>query len=111
MRPLGYRQRPVVPDGGPASRCWVQPDHPLPRFYIYEPFDGQQPSAGNGSMTAFLAASPDSVAEAHAGGIAAGGVCAGPPGPRPQYGNGYFGAYLYDPDHNKIHIVHRGDVG
>jgi catechol 2,3-dioxygenase-like lactoylglutathione lyase family enzyme len=110
LRPLGYSQRPVTPDGGPASRCWVDGAHPLPRFYIYEPFDGQLPSAGNGSMTAFLAPSLDAVAAAHAAGLSTGGICCGPPGPRPHYGNGYFGAYLHDRDGNKIHIVHRGDL-
>ncbi|MFK4823102.1 hypothetical protein ACI0FS_23530 [Ochrobactrum quorumnocens] len=35
----------------------------------------------------------------------------GGPGPRPHYGDGYFGAYLRDPDGNKIHLVHRGDIG
>jgi hypothetical protein len=29
---------------------------------------------------------------------------------RPHYGDGYFGAYLRDPDGNKVHIVHRGDL-
>jgi hypothetical protein len=32
------------------------------------------------------------------------------PGPRPHYGDGYYGAYLRDPDGNKIHIVHRADL-
>jgi hypothetical protein len=34
----------------------------------------------------------------------------GAPGPRPHYGNGYYGAYLRDPDGNKIHLVYRGDI-
>ncbi len=110
MKIMGYSQRQVVPDGGPASRCWVSADQPLPRFYIYEPFDQQPPSAGNGSMSAFLTPSPQSVVDAYSAGVAAGGCCCGPPGPRPHYGEGYFGAYLYDPDGNKVHLVHRGDL-
>lgn len=47
---------------------------------------------------------------AHAAGLAHGGADAGAPGPRPRYGNGYYGAYLRDPDGNKIHIVHRADL-
>jgi catechol 2,3-dioxygenase-like lactoylglutathione lyase family enzyme len=110
LKPLGYSERPVTPDGGPASRCWVDVAHPLPRFYIYEPFNGEPPSAGNGSMTAFLAPSAEAVVVAHGAGLSARGVCCGPPGARPNYGNGYFGAYLFDPDGNKIHVVHRGDL-
>jgi hypothetical protein len=82
----------------------------LCRDYIYEPFDRQLASAGNGSTTAFLAPSRQAVADAYAAGISERGICCGPPGPRPHYGNGYFGAYLYDQDGNKIHIVHRGDL-
>ena len=40
--------------------------------------------------------------------------CRGPddgaPGERRRYGVGYYGAYLRDPDKNKVHIVYRGDV-
>jgi hypothetical protein len=47
---------------------------------------------------------------AHAAGLLAMGVDDGAPGPRPHYGDGYFGAYLRDPDGNKVHLVHRGDL-
>ncbi|TBV16221.1 VOC family protein [Stutzerimonas kirkiae] len=110
LAPLGLRQRPVTPDGGPASLCWIMPGQALPRFYAYRPFDGEAASAGNGSMVAFLAADETAVATAHAAGLAAGGSDEGPPGPRPRYGAGYYGAYLRDPDGNKIHIVYRGDI-
>ncbi|TBV06952.1 VOC family protein [Stutzerimonas kirkiae] len=110
LAPLGLRQRPVTPDGGPASLCWIMPGQALPRFYAYRPFDGEAASAGNGSMVAFLAPDEAAVATAHAAGLAAGGSDEGPPGPRPRYGAGYYGAYLRDPDGNKIHLVHRGDI-
>jgi catechol 2,3-dioxygenase-like lactoylglutathione lyase family enzyme len=32
----------------------------------------------------------------------------GAPGPRPQYGDDYYGAFLLDPDGNSIEAVHRG---
>lgn len=108
--PLGLRRRPVVPDGGPPAACWVAPDQLLPRFYVYVPFDGQPASVGNGSMVAFAAPSPAAVDAAHAAGIAAHGTDEGAPGPRPHYGQGYYGAYLRDPDGNKLHVVHRGDL-
>ncbi|MEW7001160.1 hypothetical protein M5585_17090 [Serratia ureilytica] len=53
LLPLGLQRREVTPDGGPAARCWVMPGQTLPRFYAYQPFDGQPASAGNGSMLAF----------------------------------------------------------
>ena len=108
--PLGLRRRTVVPDGGPAAACWVAPDHALPRFYVYMPFDRQPASVGNGSMVAFLAPSAEVVVSGYAGGIAAGGTDEGPPGERPHYARGYFGAYLRDPDGNKVHLVYRGDL-
>ncbi len=108
--PVGLQRRAVAPDGGPPAACWVLPGHKLPRFYVYSPFDRKPASAGNGAMVAFAAPSPAAVDAAHAAGLAAGGTDEGAPGLRPHYGAGYYGAYLRDPDGNKAHIVHRGDV-
>jgi catechol 2,3-dioxygenase-like lactoylglutathione lyase family enzyme len=108
--PIGLKRRVVTPDGGPLALCWVSPFQPLPRFYVYEPMDGKVASVGNGSMLAFLAPSIESVNLAYAAGMANGGTDEGLPGPRSNYGVGYFGAYLRDPDGNKIHIAHRGDL-
>jgi len=110
LPPLGLVRRTVTPDGGPSAACWVEPGRPLPRFYVYMPFDGQAAGVGNGSMVAFIAPSPDAVIAAHAAGIRAGGRDEGAPGSRPHYGDGYFGGYLRDPEGNKVHIVHRGDL-
>ena len=110
LTPLGLRRREVTPDGGPAAACWVAPDQPLPRFYVYLPFDRGPMSVGNGSMVAFLAPSPQAVDEAYGAGLSAGGRDEGAPGPRPHYGAGYYGAYLRDPAGNKVHLVHRGDI-
>lgn len=110
LLPLGLKRRAVTPDGGPAALCWVTEHALLPRFYVYMPYDGEPASAGNGSMVAFLAPTQEAVSAAHAGGLAQGGTDEGAPGMRPHYGDGYFGAYLRDPDGNKVHIVHRGDL-
>lgn len=110
LGPLGLKQRQVTPDGGPPCKCWINPGQTLPRFYAYIPVDGRPATIGNGSMVAFLAPSPEAVTKAHAAGLAAGGSDEGSPGPRPRYGDGYFGGYLRDPDGNKIHVVHRGDL-
>ena len=110
LAPIGLCRRAVVPDGGPAAACWVQPGRPLPRFYVYVPFDGQLASAGNGSMVAFLAPSVAAVDRAYDSGLRAGGQGEGAPGERARYGTGYYGAYLRDLDGNKLHLVYRGDL-
>lgn len=74
------------------------------------PFDGKPATTGNGAMTAFLAPSQAAVDTAYAAGMASHGHCEGAPGPRPHYGAGYYGAYLRDPDGNKVHIAFRGDM-
>ncbi|HQZ04320.1 MAG TPA: VOC family protein [Burkholderiaceae bacterium] len=107
LSPLGLVRREVTPDGGPPSACWVVPGQSLPRFYSYVPFDGQPAGAGNGTMVAFIAASTSAVDASHAAGLAAGGRDSGAPGYRPRYGAHYYGAYLLDPDGNKVHIVCR----
>ncbi|RQZ52326.1 VOC family protein [Burkholderia sp. Bp9099] len=110
LAPLGLKRRVVTSDGGPPALCWVTGQSPLPRFYVYIPYDGEPATISNGSMVAFLAPSQEAVNTAYANGLAHGGTDDGAPGLRPHYGNGYFGAYLRDPDGNKVHIVHRGDL-
>ena len=110
LAPLGLRQRAVTPDGGTPVVCWIEPGKPLPRFYVYIPLDGQPATVGNGSMVAFAAPSPAAVDAAYQAGLAAGGSDEGQPGQRPRYGDGYYGAYLRDPDGNKLHVVFRGDI-
>ena len=110
LAPLGLQRRQVTPDGGPPSACWISRESALPRFYVYSPFDRKEASVGNGSMLAFLAPSVKAVDSSYAAGIKAGGRDEGLPGERVHYGSGYYGAYLRDPDGNKVHIVYRGDV-
>jgi catechol 2,3-dioxygenase-like lactoylglutathione lyase family enzyme len=110
LAPLGLLRRAVAPDGGPPATCWAAPGGAPPRFYVYSPFDGLPANPGNGCMVAFLAPSPDAVDTAHRAGMSTGGSDEGPPGHRPRYGIGYYGAYLRDPDGNKVHVVYRGDL-
>lgn len=69
------------------------------------PFDGCPASAGNGTMLAFRCATAALVDAAHAAGLAAGGTDEGAPGLRPQYGPGFYAAYLRDPDGHKLALV------
>jgi catechol 2,3-dioxygenase-like lactoylglutathione lyase family enzyme len=56
----------------------------------------------------FVASSHDQVEEFHQAGIGAGYWSDGSPGPRPQYRDDYYGAFLLDPDGNSIEAVHHG---
>jgi len=71
-------------------------------FSIETPVNGERASPGNGVHVCFKAASRAAVTAFHAAALAAGGRDAGPPGPRPNYGEHYFGAFAFDLDGNKI---------
>ena len=62
---------------------------------------------GPGFHLAFDAPDRDSVDAFHAAALAAGGICNGPPGPRPQYGETYYAAFVIDPDGYKLEAVHQ----
>lgn len=72
-----------------------------PELMITRPRDGQAASFANGGTVGLIAASRAAVDQFHAAGLAGGGSCEGPPGPRPFPPNAY-GAYLRDPDGNKL---------
>ncbi len=79
-------------------------------LWIGKPFDGGKADRGNGWMAAFTAPSRAAVDAAHAAALANGGSCEGPPGLRPQYASDYYGAYVRDPEGNKLHFVRRGET-
>jgi len=76
----------------------------FPEFWIGRPLDGQPATVGNGAHVSFLALDRAQVDAAYAAGIAAGGSDDGRPGPRPEYGEGYYAAFLRDPFGHKIEI-------
>lgn len=84
---------------------WHSAGGKRPYFVIGKPFDGQAHDAGNGQMSAFLAASREQVRQAHAAALAEGGTCEGEPALRPHYHPDYFGAYFRDLDGNKLCVV------
>jgi len=57
---------------------------------------------------AFAADSIEQVHAFHAAALAAGGREHGPPGPRPHYGDGYYGAFVLDPDGHNVEAVFHG---
>lgn len=71
-------------------------------FVVGPPRDGEPATFANGGTISFLAATKAEVDGFHAGGCANGGTCEGPPGRRDNAPNRAYGAYLRDPDGNKI---------
>jgi catechol 2,3-dioxygenase-like lactoylglutathione lyase family enzyme len=61
-----------------------------------------------GVHVCFAAESREQVDAFHAAALAAGGRDNGAPGPRPEYSEGYYGAFVLDPDGHNIEAVHHG---
>ncbi len=64
-------------------------------------------SAGNGAHIAFNAKSMQAVDEFYRSALENGGQGAGAPGPRPEYSDDYYAAFIRDRDGNKIEAVHN----
>ncbi|PTY37094.1 glyoxalase [Saccharospirillum sp. MSK14-1] len=80
-------------------------DKDYPRFFVGYPFDGEQANVGNGTMTAFRCLDIAVVDRAYKAAMEQGGSSEGEPGYRPQYGDGFYAAYVRDPDGNKLAFV------
>jgi catechol 2,3-dioxygenase-like lactoylglutathione lyase family enzyme len=78
---------------------------PRPTFHVLLPFNGEPALAGNGVHVAFWAATRAQVDSFHAAALAHGGSDEGGPGLRPHYHANYYGAYVRDPDGNKLQAV------
>lgn len=85
--------------------AWQPEGGGRPLFIIMHPQDGQTASPGNGAMPAFIAPDRQCVRDAYRIGLQSGGRDEGVPGLRPQYHPNYYGAYLRDPDGNKLCFV------
>lgn len=73
-----------------------------PEFWIGAPHDQRPMSAGNGTHLGFSARSKAQVMKFHEVALREGGSNNGEPGPRPDYGPSYYGAFIYDLDGNKL---------
>jgi catechol 2,3-dioxygenase-like lactoylglutathione lyase family enzyme len=78
----------------------------FPEFWVQKPVDGQPASVGNGTHFCFIAESKAAVHAFHEAALAAGATDDGPPGPRPEYSQGYYGAFARDPDGHKIEAAY-----
>lgn len=110
LAPLGLVRAEAEDDGGPPGALWLRPGRAWPQFYVQVPFNGLPATWGNGCQVSFAAPSREAVAQAWAAALAAGGTDEGAPGPRPNYGADYYGAYCRDPEGNKLCFVHAGGL-
>lgn len=95
LQPLGYQCLSDSPGslgyGAKAPALWINAaDRPVPA------------DNSSGLHFCFSASNRKSVDAFHAGGLSSGGRDNGHPGLRPDYGAGYYAAYLIDPDGYRI---------
>ena len=76
-----------------------------PGFWVVPPFNNKAMHPGNGVHTAFNAKTRSEVDAFYEAAMANGGSDEGAPGLRPQYHEHYYGAYVRDPDGNKLQAV------
>lgn len=82
-----------------------------PKVFVFYPFDKGKAAPGNGMHIAFLAKTRAAVDAFHAAALEMGGASEGEPGLRPHYHPNYYGAYVRDPDGNKLQAVCHSSKG
>jgi catechol 2,3-dioxygenase-like lactoylglutathione lyase family enzyme len=76
-----------------------------PEFWLNLRADYAPLAADSGAHVCLRAPSTAAVDAFHAAALAAGGSSDGAPGPRPHFGDGYYAAFIRDPDGNRIEAV------
>ncbi|MCZ6853819.1 MAG: VOC family protein [Gammaproteobacteria bacterium] len=74
----------------------------FPEFWVQMPGDGQPATTANGVHFGFIAPTKEAVDAFYSAALEAGGSDDGEPGPRPDYGPDYYGAFVRDLDGHKI---------
>ncbi len=100
LKPLGLVRHADHPTGVGYAEAGGRP-----QLWIVSPLDKKAASAGNGVTVGLEASDRSAVDAAHKAGMSAGAKDEGAPGLRTHYHPNYYGAYLRDPDGNKICIV------
>ena len=76
-----------------------------PEFWLNLRNDMTPASPTSGAHVCLRARATDIVDAFHAAALAGGGASDGAPGLRPQHGEGYYAAFIRDPDGNRIEAV------
>ena len=112
LAPLGLVRVADYDEAEGASACWGPPGSlPAPEGAMGAAPFWVQLRAGitmvppPGTHVCFCAPDRTAVIAFHAAGLAHGGADHGPPGLRPHYGNGYYAAFLRDPDGWRIEAL------
>jgi catechol 2,3-dioxygenase-like lactoylglutathione lyase family enzyme len=95
---IGYsrlRNRPVTVGFGKR----------YPEFWLNHRPSMPPVDAESGTHVCVRAPDIDAVRRFHAAALAAGGTSDGDPGPRPEYSEGYYAAFIRDPEGNRIEAV------
>lgn len=74
-------------------------------FSLETPVNRERATPGNGVHIAFDAPDRETVDRFYREALRLGAIDAGPPGLRPQYSATYYGAFVFDPDGNKLEAV------
>ena len=74
----------------------------FPEFWVQTPFNKETANVGNGTHFAFVADNKEQVHAFYQTALEAGAQCDGPPGPRPQYTDAYYGCFVRDLEGYKI---------
>lgn len=82
-----------------------------PKVFVGPAYDGMTATNGNGTHVAFLATSRNVVDDFYNAALETGGTDEGPPGLRTHYHPNYYGAYVRDPDGNKLQAVCHSSKG
>lgn len=103
LAPLGYNLLWEVKQGEKiTSLGWGLY---YPELWTNLPLDAAIAHPGRGIHVALHAQTASAVSEFHRAALAAGGADNGAPGYRPDYNPGYYGAFILDPDGNRLEAV------
>ena len=101
LAPLGFEEVALIDTDNRAAAFGVRGRDD---FWIHEGRPAGRMHVG------FDAESREAVDAFHAAALEAGARDNGPPGPRPQYSDTYYAAYVLDPNGNTIEAVFHGDA-
>jgi catechol 2,3-dioxygenase-like lactoylglutathione lyase family enzyme len=100
LAPLGY----VKMHAREKTVGWARSGKTHAEFWI-NARPGMKPPADSGIHICLRTRGAGAVDAFHAAALKEGGASDGAPGARPQYSNGYYAAFIRDPDGNKIEAV------
>jgi catechol 2,3-dioxygenase-like lactoylglutathione lyase family enzyme len=105
LAPLGIRPDVERPDPAGGREIGFRRTGGI-SFAIHSPTsEPGQDTITTGAHIAFVAATTAAVQAFHAAALRAGGRNIGDPGPRSEYSEGYYGAFVLDPDGNNVEAV------